>query len=241
MIRNEYVLSEADANVIKTALGFDPFYDKVKIDSDTIQLYLDNGVDIEAQAQTHLGDTIANLYTPEVELTNVEERSQLVSYSGRWYLYSDSRWVTESDDNYGSGYFQFTESGGTGSNPVYEWEHMGTLVPAGKIIKSLMLGCRANSTSITDIEFRIVCKTPAGSNTWYSGIDNDSEIQVQTLYDGRFVTPEMSGNMGDTRLRKIDLNNFEVQDDCQLCIYIKPIRYGSGTKYLYSNWTWEIV
>ncbi len=240
MLYKEYTLSTSDANALKTALGLDPFYDDVKITDSDILMFLNNGVDIEAQATITLGDTIANLYTPTNQVDD-EARTQLVSYSGRFYMYSDSRWVTESDDNYGSGYYQFAENAGYGTEPIYEWEHMGTMVPAGKVIKNLRFACRCNSSNVTDLEMRVVCKMPNPSSRWQTGVDNDSEVTITELYSGDFVDGTMSGNMQDMRMRKFDLNNFEAAEDCYLSIYIKPVRTGGGTKYLYSNWTWEII
>lgn len=176
------------------------------------------------------------------DLSTLEEDvpTSLIHCSGRHYLYADRRWVTSSDDQYGTNYYQIAESGGTGAEPIYEWEHMGNIIPKGRKIKNLTLIGRTNNTQVTNLELRVVCKRPNPITRWETGIDNDSEVSIDVLFSGLFKTTEMTGNTNDMMKRLIDLGNYEVPEDSMLSLYVKPVGTLTGTRYFYSNWVFEI-
>lgn len=179
-----------------------------------------------------------NTIREEINNTPTSNTS-LICGSGRWYCNADFRWVTCSDDNYGSSYYQFNESGGSGEDPICEWEHLGEIIPSGKKINKLFFLARANSTQITDFIISIQIRVPNPLTRYQSGIDNDGEMNNIEIYRGNFVEVGWSGNMADRRMKEIVLNH-EVKDLSQLSIYIKPIGVNTGTRYLTTSWTWEI-
>lgn len=173
---------------------------------------------------------------------NTSSSTSLIATSGRFYLYTDLRWVTDSDDNYGAAYYQFNESGGTGLDPITEWEHMGFFIPKGKTVKKLHFTCRANNTEVTDFEIHAVLRRPDPITRWETGMDNDAEDVDTLLLRDLFVAGSpitLGGNMGDRRRRTFDINT-EATEDSYLSIYIKPIGVLSATRYLMTSYTWEI-
>ena len=167
--------------------------------------------------------------------------TNLITGSGRFYCHTDNRWVTESDDNYGNNHYQFEESGGTGAAPIVEWQHLGAIIPKGKKLKTLRFVCRANNTQVTNIQLYIICRRPNPITRWQSGMDADGEDTVDVLFNGNFADTSFSGNMGDLRMKVIDLNNFVVPEDSMVSIYLRPQGSLSSTRYLFSNWAWEYL
>lgn len=170
-----------------------------------------------------------------------EPKTSLISNSMRFYCYTDRRWVTESDDNYGTSYFQGQESGGAGADPLVEWEHMGTVIPKGKILKKMHLIARANSTQVTDFEISIMMRVPNPITRYESGFDSDTEMTNTEIFRGNFVQPNFTGFMTDRRYLEIDLGNYEAAEVSQLSIYIKPIGTLFSTRYIMSNYTIEVM
>lgn len=166
--------------------------------------------------------------------------SYIIPNSGRFYCYTNNRWVTDSDDNYGGNNFQFNENCGTGAEPLIEWEHMGILVPKNNVIKKLLFAGKSNNNQVTDLEIRIVIKTPNPISRWETGMDNDSEDSVQTLYSGFYKTSSMTAPMNDFMRREIDLNNFQVIEDSMLSIYLRPVGTITSTRYFRATWSWEL-
>lgn len=169
-----------------------------------------------------------------------ERRPLLISNSGRFYCYFDDRWVTESNDVYGKNNFQFNENCGTNAEPRIKWQDNGILLGKGKKIKKLMFAGRANNQDLQDLELRVIVKYPTNASLWNTGINNNSQFQVQTLYSGNFKTAAMTGNMNTMMLREIDLGGYELPEHAMLCIYVKPVKSVFLTRYFFATYTFEI-
>ena len=166
--------------------------------------------------------------------------------TGRYYAYTDLRWVTGDDDNYGPAYYQNNESGGTGTDPIVEWEHIGTLIPDGAKVKRITIRARTNNTTLTDGEFVIYKRSPSPVTRWETGFDNDGEDTVIELYRGMWWNnieagqPTFTGSTNDRHQRVFvmdDTNdaNLFTKDD-ELMIYFKPFGTLSANRYfMYSR------
>lgn len=169
--------------------------------------------------------------------------SFLIPNSGRVYCYSDFRWVTPSDDLYGSNQFQINESGGTGVDPEVEWEHMGLHIPAGYKIKGLHIQGRSTSSLLTDMEVYAVVRNPTPTSRWETGFGSDTQDSETILYRDSLFTPSegtaFSGDTRDFRARSLPLSH-EVNGSSILSVYLKPTGTYSGTVYFYCTYTWEL-
>lgn len=166
----------------------------------------------------------------------------LISNSGRFYLYNNT-WITNSDDNYGTGYFQFAENAGRNEIPTIEWEHKGDLIPKGRKIKSFKIAGEINSLDVTDLEIYIVLKRPNPLTKWKTGLNNDSDQDIKVLYHDNYYNPSegeiITSPVNYTSLKEIEINHL-VDETSYLCIYIKPVGSLSRTRYFKSTYTWEI-
>lgn len=194
-----------------------------------------------------LGDTVGFgnnkiCTTDESGLFKLEERrSSFIPRSGRFYCYTNNRWVTDSDDNYGTNYYQMNENCQTGPDPLIEWEHLGTVLPSGCTIKALHMIGRVNSNQVTDMEYFIVKRTPNPITRYGTGFDNDGEMTNTLITRGFWKSsiPGYAGNMNDRHGMTLNLD-FDVNELSQISIYIRPVGTLTGNRYFTASWTWEI-
>ena len=155
--------------------------------------------------------------------------------SGRYYLYTDKRWVTSGDDNYGTAYFQLNEAGGTGATPTAEWEHRGLFVPAGTVLTEFYIVGRMSSTQVTDLEYYLVERKPTDPNAWESGYDNDNEMTNNLISNDKWFNHTdgaFTGATNDIHRRKITLATPHLfVDDAYLTMYVRPEGNLGGTRY----------
>lgn len=168
-------------------------------------------------------------------------KHSLICHSGRWYCYTDNRWITNSDDNYGPAYYQFNESGGTGADPLIEWEHQGDMLPADTVIKSIILSCRTTSVNITDFEFVLVRTVPEAGRA-ESGVDADAEDVHTEVYRNFWWNntdpdqPTFTGDTNDIHIREIPIN-VTLAELNKVGMYIKPVGTITATSYVLMTWT----
>jgi len=175
---------------------------------------------------------------------NHPKRKYRQSISGRFYVYTDYRWVTPFDDNYGHAYYQWAESGGTGANPIIEWEHQGLIIPPGTRVTNFKMFGRATSTQFTDWQIRLYKVVPSTTGRWEGvGVDNDAEIVSTELHNDLFYAPAvgtaMTGAINDRHMREVDLSSntdAEFPDLGELRLYIKPVGTAvTATRYIQST------
>jgi len=162
--------------------------------------------------------------------------------SGRFYCYADLRWVTNSDDNYGITYYQHAESGLTGADPVYEWEHQGMQLPKGVHIKNLLFAGRTNNNQIADLEIVVVERSQINPNASESGWDNDNEMVNTVIYRDtwRNAVGTFTGAMNDRHRATIPINH-TMSANSEISIYIKPQGTLTATRYFLASYTWELA
>lgn len=170
--------------------------------------------------------------------------SSLMNNGGRFYCKTDNSWVTESDVNYATGYYQFDEAAGTGSTPTLGWTDQGMLVPPGHRIKSLWVSGRINSTEVTDMNFYLVAKYADSDARWETGADADGEMDHTVMYDDSFMTPvrigtAFTGNLADMHVREM-VCDFVMPRAGYISIYAKPVGTITTTRWFNVSYTWEI-
>ncbi|WP_179378101.1 DUF2793 domain-containing protein [Jannaschia marina] len=148
-----------------------------------------------------------------------------VPLGGRWYCYTDNRWVTFST-SYGPTSENRNSSAGTGSEPSTSWTHIGLFVRGGTRLLSLDGMLRASSTQVTGYDLRICVQTGALDGSWNTA----SETQKTTIHasDNRPMGTAWHG-------LSADLTSTVVPQDSAVLIYIRPHGTLSGTRYLYST------
>ena len=134
------------------------------------------------------------------------------------------------------------ESGGTGNDPIFEWEHLGIVLPKGTELRNLNFVCRTNSTQIEDLEIIIVQRKPNTETGWKTGIDSDNEMDNTVIQRGFFrdFVGDFAGNTNDMHGAVIPLN-FTLDNLSMVSIYIKPKEVNTITRYIYASWTWELI
>ena len=165
-------------------------------------------------------------------------RERIRNY-GRIYAYTDNRWVTGNDDNYGPTHIQWNEGGGTGADPIVEWEHQGIPIAPNTRITRFYMMARSNSVEVTDFEVCIYKTLPSTPARWEGvGVDNDAEIVSVEIWRDNFFSPAsgtaFTGAMNDRHLRIVDISgpNAEYTEFGELRIYFRPVGTITATRYL---------
>lgn len=241
--------------------GFQSF-DDAMADDDTCYYSITDGTDWETGLGTYSADTLTR--TTVLESTNsnaavdwsagskdifitipssimpdiMRNRSRWIS-TMRVYCYTDTRWISLSDDNYGQNTENASESAGTGADPIYEWEVQGLPFRKGDKINFMDIRARTNSTEITDMEIYMVYLTPNPITRWETGFDNDSEDSFEVVYRDFWKNPTggeenetLSGALNDRMKRKIDLD-YTCPEDGEFRIFFKPVGTLTATRYFY--------
>ncbi len=157
--------------------------------------------------------------------------------SGRVYCNLDKRWVTNSDDVYGTSYYQFAESCGIGVDPVIEWEHIGDFLLKGTKIHKIHIVGRSSSMEVSDIEVYFFSRHPNPISRWETGMDSDTEDLVTDIHRDLFFIPTgggtaFTGAMMDIHKRTLDVS-FTMPEDGYVSMCIKPYGTMITTRYFY--------
>jgi len=197
---------------------------------------------------------VVEMSAEEKLVVNTKLMPELAQYayaiqnSGRFYCYSDNRWITSGDDNYGSNYYQFAESGGTKTDPVIEWEQQGVMVARGETIRKFTINARANSNDVDDFQIQLVARYPKNSDKWRSGLTGDGNMTNEVIADDLFFDPvdttnwdlPFSGNMNTFHRRTVSVD-YQFPTDGWLSLFIKPIGDISSTRYILSTFRYDII
>lgn len=208
---------------------------------------VDQGINAGFQATN---DRLTEQLARIVALENASSGSalnSLIPLSGRFYMETTigTRWVTDSDDNYGFNYHQLLEpSGDNQLNPIREWEHMGLVIPKGRSVKGLTMRGRANNVSVGDIEmvFMKTVSNPVSRET--TGVDSDAEVTNTEIWRGLWLSSTdgngpMTGAINDRHTRYWTFDE-SFPDGGELSVYLRPTLPQTIRRYFNAAWTWEI-
>lgn len=144
---------------------------------------------------------------------------------GRFYCYSDNRWITHSGSQ-GPAAENISNSGGTGVDPTLTWSDLGVLITQGTRLDRINLALRRNSAEITGYDLQVYFQTGPWDSDW------SSDAQTTRTLIGS-LTAEPVGT-GFARA-EVDLGGFEAPDDGFILMYLRPTGTISSTRYLYGG------
>lgn len=150
---------------------------------------------------------------------------QVVDMGGRWYLYTDNRWVGFSL-NYGSQTSNYNQNGGTGVEPNVIWSQIGPLILDGATVRKLRVAGRANSNEVTGIDLRLYHQT----GTWDGAWDSVGETTRTQL----LAADNVVFSNADLKRHIFDINQAVVGDGF-LIMVVRPIGTLTTTRYLPSS------
>ena len=164
--------------------------------------------------------------------------------SGRVRVDQLNEWHGFSSPVYGWMSENQTNSYGTGSSPVGEWQDMGVLIPPGKTFKSMKVQARASHTSFSEYELcvQMVEYAPARN---ISGTDADNEITVTELHKDLWKNPSvgtaLTGEIQDFHYREFAFNQTSVTTaPTQIRVAWRPtIGSPASNRYIYHNTLFE--
>lgn len=160
--------------------------------------------------------------------------------AGRVLMATDNRWITDSDDVYGFNKEDFTETAGTGAEPIVAWETRGVPIPPNYKIKKIYLSGRTNSTEVTDLEIRVYKRRNSSSYT--QGVDSDGEMTNTEIYSGNWFDSGTTyiGDSRDNFDKEITTTDSSNSNVSQATIYFKPVGTITSNRYFYMSYTMEL-
>lgn len=236
----EYIENVNDTDLSATDWAFDPNIDAVFGTDKTYWKF--DGTSVVQMTDEEALAVRLNMVPVNAEYMTTTQNA------GRFYCYTDNRWVTESDDNYGMNYYQCTESGGTGDNPIPEWEHQGLMMEKGERIKRITINAKTNNNEVTDFQVRLIARYPTNADRWRTGLTGDANMTNDILLDGLFMNPvdvvnwdtAYTGNMNTHHRRTINID-YQIPTDGWLSLYIRPIGTITSTRYLIMTYRYDII
>lgn len=205
------------------------------IDADTLYF-----VRTGAGFDLHLSDTTGSI----IYKINGQPQIRYLPISGRLYCYTDGRWISVFDDNYGGVYHQIAESAGTGAEPISEWEWGAAKLLPGEMVTGLHFTGRSTNSEVTDLNLRVAQRVPTGANTWANGIDADGEFINENKISGTIsgLIPNYTRNLLDKHAGYIPVANpTQVTDIGEATVCFQATTSGTATRYIQLNCLLEIT
>ncbi len=201
-IEGEYLRLKSDDGQVITQLSMDHFENKL----------------IESNA--FLNALIEKLPSTKGEL----------DFTGRFYFYSDKRWVG-AHPYYGQAYYNYNYSHGSSVNPNVLWNSLGIgFLPKGTILHHIEFVGMVNSTQVQDIQVHL---SSQGSKFDNGGYDSTTEA------DNNVILSQLIGsnapNLGDMQRHIIELNDFVLENDGIIEFCCKPVGDLTTTMYWYAQ------
>lgn len=167
----------------------------------------------------------------EASLMNRKFDTSPIDFSGRYYMYADSRWVG-TRNTFGVSSDNHNQNHGTNAVPNTVWHSLGIgFLPQGTILHSLEFIGRANNEQVSDIEVHL---SKQGANFDTVGYDTNTEALNEEI-----LAPTLLGtnapNFFDMQKWTVDLNDYVLTEDRIIVFNCRPVRTGSGTRYWYVN------
>ncbi|MGB3690087.1 MAG: DUF2793 domain-containing protein [Jannaschia helgolandensis] len=158
----------------------------------------------------------------------VPTRAQI---GGRWYCYSDLRWVTYSA-SYGVNSGNHDQDGGTGTEPDVNWSHLGLRVEAGTRITRLIGSLRPSSPQITGYDMRLTFQY----GDWSTGWSDDAGTTRTVLFSADNQPLQDGWSKLDERFA-----NTAIPQDGHVLLYLKPRGILSATQYIYTSLQLDMI
>lgn len=156
---------------------------------------------------------------------------QYIRGSGRAYLFTDLRWVTNANINNGVNNENFDQNEGTGVNPNYSWQRIGDLIKEGTVLSEVEIAGFCNSTEVTNVEVRVALIKPTTPALWDTGFDANAERIATEILATDYFPAGYTGTTNDYTKRILPLGDTVVDADSFLAIYYKPSGTITATRY----------
>jgi len=180
-----------------------------------------------------------NSATGEINMPFTPPRARFIISNGyRFYCYTNNRWVTSSDDLYGTSYYQASESGGTGTDPAIKWQQQGLFLAAGTKIHDIHVIGRASSTSLTDLECYGLIQRPNQTSEWGTGVNVNAQINTTDVIRDFWYAPAVGTVFAGvtTSLHKRTFSaEHELSADGFFTMFVKPVGTATANRYFYGT------
>jgi len=168
----------------------------------------------------------------------VHPHKQIYANSCRAYCYTNNRWIYP-NAVYGPNYFQWNANGGTTVEPTVVWNQIGTIIPAGTVLKRIVVKGRANNNTVTGLKMFIRIHDADFFDQGLA-IDTLAEANAVTVLPVTNILEYTTGNTLDMRATEVSLGDFVMPRDTDLHIFFQPEGTITATRYYYLTYMIEM-
>jgi hypothetical protein len=151
--------------------------------------------------------------------------SNRVELGGRWYCYTDNRWVSH-NTAFGNQSDNINNNSGTGVDPSVDWTQLGALMPKDATLQNLTAALRRNNSQITGFDLRVYFQT----GPWSAGWDSDAASTRSLVFSEDGITLD-----GGFNRYIAELGGYTAPEDGFILIFVRPVGTLSATRYLFSS------
>ena len=150
-----------------------------------------------------------------------------IDFGGRWYCYTNNRWVTHSP-TYGIQTENNNASAGTDAEPALAWTQIGAQIPKDAQLQNFTASLRPNFVQVVGFDLRIFFQTGTWATEWAT--DGATQRTVVASEDN------ISVNSGFIHYES-DLGQLIAPDNGFLIVMLRPVGTLTATRYLYAAMT----
>ncbi len=197
-------------------------------------------------------ETNWSLTAPNMTVTEITDDQHLATkryvdnnwysafFAQRIYCYTDLRWISLFDDNYGANTENASEPAWTWTEPIVEWENKWMMLFPGERIDKLTIQLRNTNTEVSDFEIRLILKTPTAWHEYEKReIAVDSDYTQEVLFAWNYTEASMLWSSNRMSRKTIPLSK-NITDDCELVLLMKPIWTLTATRYTQASFRYDI-
>jgi len=155
-----------------------------------------------------------------------------IQCGGRWYCYSDNRWIQNST-LYGFATDNHNGSAGTGTEPNIDYSSNGAFLRSGDKIVGLAGGFRRSSNQLTAFDIRLFFQYGPWTGTW----DSAGETTQETIFSQDGIDLSSPG------WKRLDaaFSEYTCPDDGFINMAMRSVGTLTTTRYIYSQFLIECL
>lgn len=151
-------------------------------------------------------------------------QTQTIQVSGRWYCFTDNRWVGF-PVSYGSSTENYNQGAGTGANPSTNWIFWGPSLMSGAQVNGFRMLVRGSHAEVGGMDLRVYLSRGPWDGSW----GNNGATTWDPIYSAdaiSFTTTNWTRHIGS-------VTPFTCPDDGHLLIFVRATGTVTATRFIY--------
>lgn len=159
------------------------------------------------------------------------QTSQRSDFGGRFFCYTDNRWVVF-NSSFGVQTENHSTNAGTAAVPDVNFENMGVFVPQGTVLRTVSGMIRRSSAEVTGCDVQVHFQTGPTGAPWASNADITRTLLAEV--------PGVTLQPGFQKL-DMDLGEMVALSDGFVLFFLRPIGALTATRYIFNSMVLEYL